>query len=141
MIFKGGGGGDFLIKLNLFVFFAINCFVVDSWCSYKFVLARWADRNYSQSLGLGTIFRSFFFTFSKANVLNINLTKIFLICQFDDENSQYTKLDNWIFLINGGPKYCVKIEKTTINFLSSTQKEYIHMDYCKVRLHFLKDIV
>jgi len=31
--------------------------------------------------------------------------------------------------INGGLKYlkyCIKIEKTTIHFLSSTQKEYIH---------------
>jgi hypothetical protein len=30
-----------------------------------------------------------------------------------------------IFLINGGLKYCIKREKTTINFLSSTQKECI----------------
>ena len=37
--------------------------------------------------------------------------------------------------INGGLKYlkyCLKIEKTTINFLSSTQKEYI----CKKWLPF-----
>ena len=37
--------------------------------------------------------------------------------------------------INGGIKYlkyCIKIEKTTINFLSSTQKEYI----CKKLLPF-----
>ena len=37
--------------------------------------------------------------------------------------------------INGGVKYlkyCIKIEKTTINFLSSTQKEYI----CKKWLPF-----
>ena len=27
--------------------------------------------------------------------------------------------------INGGLKYCIKIEKTTINFASSTQREYM----------------
>ena len=37
-----------------------------------------------------------------------------------------------IFCINGGLKYCIQIEKTTINFLSFTKKEYI----CKKWLPF-----
>ena len=53
--------------------------------------------------------------------MNINLTK-----KLDDGNSQYTNISC------GGLKYCIKIEKTTINFLFSTQKEYI----CKKWLPF-----
>ena len=35
--------------------------------------------------------------------------------------------------INGGLKYCIKIEKTTINFLSPTQKEYICKNVCHLK--------
>ena len=39
--------------------------------------------------------------------------------------------------INGGLKYCIKIEKTTINFLSPTQKENI----CKNGCHLKQSLV
>ena len=84
----------FWIKINLFVFFTVNFFllskkidVVGNLYSYsvpqteKIVLGIWADRNNRQRLRipcLGNIFWPFFFEFSKVNVLKINLTKIFI---------------------------------------------------------------
>ena len=80
----------------------------------------------AKSAGLGNIFGSFFFALSKANVMNVNLTKLFLIyASLTTEFHSTQNLTKRIFLINGGLKYCIKIEKTTINFLSSKQKEYM----------------
>jgi hypothetical protein len=66
-------------------------------------------------------------------VLEVSIEGYFLLCRIRDNESQLYYLYKCRCLgdkpsINGGIKYlkyCIKIEKTTINFLSSTQKEYI----------------